>query len=299
MDEEREYFAEHHARVREMLGDRTVAQFSELPLVERKHIFRQHLVQDERVIIEEGDDGNEMNPDLAYSPLLLQQFFMGDDDIGKQMVKEAREVYYGENEFWVRLHWLCEFKWNGLGTFDEARLPIAPLVRSITIETSLHDHYYDSDDSHDDSAYSNDDERDEERSEDPSRIRPSTGNSARRTRRRLEDLFLFTNAEKITLVLRGNGPLDGSDPTTRQTIADLSVTVKRLIDFFGNRFTIEKWPSGKPRPTRSLLSYWNAPTELTRRDIMEGRATTEQRMQVELEKWTRELSKVELPSHMT
>jgi hypothetical protein len=294
-DEEMKYFSGHFERLREMLHDRTVAQFSELALVERKSIFRQHLVQHDRVIIEEGDDTNEMNPDIADGILLLQQFYMGEDEIGKQMVKEAREVYYGENEFLVRLHWLCEFRWDGLGDFNAPKLSIAPLVRSIIVEAALHDGYDSEDDADDDSTYSDDDVDDEEGSEDPSRIRASRGNVARRTRRRLEDLFLFTNAEKITLVLRGDGPLNGSDPTTRQAIADISVTVKRLIDFFGNRFTIEKWPTGKPRPTCSLLSYWNAPTDLTRRDIMEDRASIGQRMQVDVERWTRELAKAAVP----
>ncbi|KAI5455810.1 hypothetical protein BGZ63DRAFT_429669 [Mariannaea sp. PMI_226] len=141
---------------------------------------------------------------------------------------------------------------------------------------------------YDDDGYDDDVSEDEE-SQDPDRITTSRGRIAKRTRTRLEDLFLFTNAEKVTLVLRGNGPLDGSDMATRQTIADISVTVKRLIDFFGNRFAIEKWPQRNSHPTRSLRPYWNPPTALTRRDILEGRATTEQRIQVDVEIWAREL----------
>jgi hypothetical protein len=291
-DDEADFFAEEFAKVRKMLHGRTVEEFSRLPLVERKSIFREHLVQHRGVVIEEGDDDNMMNPEIADGVLLLQQLFMGKDEKGKQMVKEAREVHYGENEFLVRLHWLCEFQCDQYD-FDIAPLPIAPLVRHIIIETNLHDDYDWENDTEDNPFYPDDGigDDDEEGSESLDRIRPSGDIVARRTRKRLEDLFLFTNAEKITLVLRGDGPLDGSDVATRQTIADISITVKHLIDFFGNRFAIEKWPPNKSRPTRSLLSYWNGPTDLTRRDVREGRASFEQRMQVDVERWTREPAK--------
>ncbi|KAF4469666.1 hypothetical protein FALBO_3435 [Fusarium albosuccineum] len=207
--------------------------------------------------------------------------------MGKQVVEEAREVYYGENEFVVRLYWLCEFRCDHYD-LDTPPVPIAPLVRRVIVETGLHDGSDWEDDEEDNPLYPHDGIGEgDDGIGDPNRIRPSGNIVARRTRKRLEDLFLFINADKITLVLRGDGPLEGSDPATRQTIADISVTVQHLIDFFGNRFDIEKCPPQKPRPTRSLLSYWNRPTELTRRDIMEGRASFEQRMQADVEWWTR------------
>ncbi|KAH7231092.1 hypothetical protein BKA59DRAFT_550010 [Fusarium tricinctum] len=100
-NDDAEFFVQEFAEVRRMLQGRTVEEFSRLPLVQRKSIFGQHLVQPQRVVIEEGDDGHDiMNPAIANGVLLLQQLFMGKDEKGKQMVKEAREVYYGENEFW-------------------------------------------------------------------------------------------------------------------------------------------------------------------------------------------------------
>lgn len=39
---------------------RTVAEFLTLPPEEREAIFRDHLVQDDPVIMQEGDDGGEM-----------------------------------------------------------------------------------------------------------------------------------------------------------------------------------------------------------------------------------------------
>ncbi|KAF9771587.1 hypothetical protein IL306_010767 [Fusarium sp. DS 682] len=286
-DDDAEFLAEHLEEVRRMLHGRTVEEFSRLPLKERKSVFHEHLVQHQRVIIEEGDDDNMMNPRIADGVLLLQQTFMGKDEKGKQMVKEAREVHYGENEFLVRLHWLCEFRCDQYD-FDTAPLPIAPLVRRLIVETDLHDGCDWENDTEDNPFYPHDGIGDGEENIDPNHIRPSGDIVARRTRKRLEDFFLFTNAEKITLVLSGDGPLDGSDVATRQTIADISVTVKRLIEFFGNRFAIEKWSLNKSRSTRSLLSYWNTPTDLTRRDIREGRASFQQQMQMDVERWTRE-----------
>ncbi|KAG7402838.1 hypothetical protein Forpe1208_v016712 [Fusarium oxysporum f. sp. rapae] len=281
------FFAEEFAQVRRMLQGRTVEEFSQLPLVRRKSIFGQYLVQPQRVIIEEGDDGHEMNPAIANGVLLLQQLFMGEDGKGKQMVKEAREVYYGENEFLVRLHWLCEFQCDQYD-IDTGPVPIAPLVRRLVVVTNLHDKYDWEDDTEDNPCYPCDGIGDGEGNMDPNHIRPSGDIVARRTRKRLEELFLFINAEEITLVLRGGGPPDGSDAATRQTIADISVTVKRLIEFFGNRFAIQKWPDSRSRPTRNLVSYWNKPTDLTRRDIREGRASFQQQMQMDVERWTRE-----------
>ncbi|OBS16141.1 hypothetical protein FPOA_13211 [Fusarium poae] len=280
-----------------MLQGRTVEEFSQLPLVQRKSIFGQHLVQPQRVIIEEGDDGHEMNAAIANGVLLLQQLFMGKDEKGKQMIKEAREVHYGENEFWVRLHWLCEFRCDqyDFGTV----LPIAPLARRLIVETDqtdLHDGYDAENDMDDNPFYPHDGIGDRKENIDPNHIRPSGDIVARRTRKRLEELFLFVNAEEITLVLRGGGPSDGSDAATRQTIADISVTVKRLIEFFGNRFAIEKWSKNRSRSTRNLVSYWSKPTDLTRRDVNEGRASFQQQMQMDVERWTREPVTIKSPS---
>lgn len=52
---------------------------------------------------------------------------MGSDATGKQLVKEARELFYGENDFFVRLHWLCEFLVDRLGDYTTG-IAIAPLV---------------------------------------------------------------------------------------------------------------------------------------------------------------------------
>ena len=98
--------------VRALLGGWTVAQFGRLPADKRKAIYRRHLVQDELVMIDDCEDEDFANPQISEEVRLRQQYFMGDDDIGKKLVKEATETYYGENEFYVRLYWLREFLVN-------------------------------------------------------------------------------------------------------------------------------------------------------------------------------------------
>lgn len=293
-DDDAIFFADEFAAVYKMLQGRTVEEFSKLSLIQRKSIFNQHLTQPEWVIIEEGDDDNMMNPEIADGVLLLQKLFMGKNERGGQMVKEAREVYYGENVFRVKLHWLCEFQCD---QYDfETVQPIAPLVRRLIVETDLHNGYDAENDDDDNPFYPHDGIGDSEDDRDINQdIRPSGDIVARRTRKRLEELFLFNNAEEVTLVLRGGGPPDGNHAATRQTIADISIPVKRLIEFFGNRFTIQKWPEIGSRPAVNLVSYWNKPTDLTRRDVKEGRASFQQHMQMDVERWTREPATVIRP----
>lgn len=131
---------EPDSRVFDMLGSRSPAQFAGLPPYERKAIFRRCLTQDRPVIIVEGDDDDEMNPDIAESVILRQQYFMGSDGIGKQLVKEAREMYYGENHFIVPLYWLGEFVIDSLEDFS-TQLNIASLVGTITVEANVRDIY--------------------------------------------------------------------------------------------------------------------------------------------------------------
>ncbi|KAJ3455209.1 hypothetical protein MRS44_013809 [Fusarium solani] len=154
-DDEAIFFASEFTKVREMLHDQTVAQFLQLPLTERKSILRQHLVQPEPVIIEEGDDDNALNPNISDGVLLLQPLFVGKGAMGKQVVKEAREVHYGENKFWVRLHWLCEFQCDQYD-LDAPPAPIAPLVRHIIVETGLHDGFDWENDEEDNPLYPHD-----------------------------------------------------------------------------------------------------------------------------------------------
>ncbi|RYC81103.1 hypothetical protein BFJ63_vAg16009 [Fusarium oxysporum f. sp. narcissi] len=265
---------DHHATtIRRMLGGRTIAQFALLSLRERHTLFRQSLVQQQPVLIDEADDDDSLNPSIADGVLLRQQYFMGKDETGKQLVKEASEVYYGENHFNVRLHWLREFMTDTLSDY-KTKVPVAPLIKdSITVVVdsynALDDFYLHEEGCDSDSGIN-----------DPKSVhyRHGTGKAARWTQKRLQDIFLFTNAQHITLVLYGRGLLDGSDLATHQMIKDISYVVKLLIEKFGDKFAIRKMISrgggdGGSYPSRSLRSYWDPPTEAARKKVRQGEAT--------------------------
>ncbi|KAG6989586.1 hypothetical protein FOFC_16024 [Fusarium oxysporum] len=212
---------------------------------------------------------------------------MGEDETGKQLMKEASDVYYGENHFNVRLHWLREFMTDTLGDY-KTKVPVAPLIKdSITVLVDSYDAL--------DDFYLHEEGCDSDSGiDDPKSVhyRHGTGEAARWTQKRLQDIFLFTNAQHITLVLYGRGVLDGSDLATHQIIKDISYVVKLLIEKFGDRFTIKKMISRGDDyegnyPSRSIRSYWDSPTEIAREEVRQGEATFEQVMQIEVEEWTR------------
>ena len=217
-----------------LFGNRTTAEFAMLPPTERRDIFCQYLRQDDPVIVEESEVFGCMNRRMPAGAILRQEFFVGQDTIGKQLVKEATETYYGENDFYVRLHWLCEFKTDDLADgFTPVTIP--PLVhKTITVEAELHD----------ESHLATED------------IEYDGGTLAQWTEKRFQDLFLFSNAERIVLVLRGDGAVDGSDPATQRTIQDITPVVKELIRTFGGRFSIEKRLYADQYASQSLGRYW-------------------------------------------
>ncbi|OAQ62468.1 hypothetical protein VFPPC_06908 [Pochonia chlamydosporia 170] len=265
---------EQFVELRQMLGGRSVAQFGRLPQAERNALFRHHLVHN-HIIVSEAEDDDGCDPRIASGFLLRQHRFMGNDETGKQLVKDANGIYYGENRFLVRLHWLCEFMSERLEG-EETDAPIAPLVGNIIVEVDLHDNKherlkYDSDGESDCDGIANGGES--------SRLAAWTVN-------RLRDLFLFTKATSITLRLQGGGMPDGSDLATHQTIKDIAEVVKELIGSFGNRFEIGKMLDSGDRPYQSLRDYWMRPTEQARINVSIGCASFKEMMQIEIEEWT-------------
>jgi hypothetical protein len=67
-------------------------------------VYKRHLVTEKIVVIEEGDDNRFFNPELAKGVLLQQEYIVGDNEAGKQIAKEVREIYYRQNRFTVQLH---------------------------------------------------------------------------------------------------------------------------------------------------------------------------------------------------
>ncbi|KAL9563868.1 hypothetical protein ACKAV7_011903 [Fusarium commune] len=147
------------------------------------------LLSAQPVLIDEADDDNSLNPDIADGVLLRQQHFMGKDEVGKQLVKEAYDVYYGENHFNMRLHWLCEFIIDTLSDY-ETKVHVAPLIKdSITVIVDSYDAL--------DDVYLHEDGCDSDSGiDDPGSVhyRHGTAKAARWTQKRLQDIFLFMNA---------------------------------------------------------------------------------------------------------
>ena len=207
-----------------------------------------------------------MNPKIAEGVRLRQEYFMGDDDVGKQLVKEATETYYGENSFVVRCHWLGEFMTDTLAD-SVTPIRIAPLVRgTITVHADVKSHVV------------------------SSNIDQNMLGLCVWKRGRLEALSQFVNASYVTLVLLGEGPWNGSDPATQQVLQDIAPVVKRLLRTFGHRFGIIKKSLTQPDRFESFSSYWQAPTETARQSVRDGAATFEQTMQVRMEEWARDTS---------
>ena len=101
--------AEMAPQVKEMLGGLGPAEFVQLPRDGRNSVYRQHLVMKGHVRVDEADDDNYLNPEIAQGIILRQEWCVGSDEAGRQIAEEAREIYYTENWFEVRSHWLGEF----------------------------------------------------------------------------------------------------------------------------------------------------------------------------------------------
>ncbi|KAF4459113.1 hypothetical protein FALBO_14134 [Fusarium albosuccineum] len=313
---------QNRARLVELLGGRTVAQFASLPSEERQAVFRTHLVQSSPAVVDEEDPPIEVDmednyfdtiPVMAARGILLQPYLMGYDAIGSQLVNEARHVYYGENDFVMRLYSLRDFILDGHGGDIQTESLASLVTGAVTIVVALNDEsnmFWECDSV---DSEQGDLEADEEEEEfdpnaiddisrdliDPTSVHYRHGGEtiARSAQKRLQDVFHFKNAKQITLAFQGNGLLDGSDLATHQTIKDLSYVVKLLIDHFGDRFTVMKILgtddddrfNGRVSPSRVLRSYWEVPSEDARQSVMRGDATFEQLMQVEIEEWTKVL----------
>ena len=74
---------DHQAQVRQMLRRHTPAEFVKLSLEERNAVYERHLVTENMVQIEEGDDDDFFNPELAKGVLLRQEYMVGDDEARK------------------------------------------------------------------------------------------------------------------------------------------------------------------------------------------------------------------------
>jgi hypothetical protein len=248
-----------------MLGGKTPAEFIKLPTERRNAVFRRHLVQETLVLVEEGFDDNECNPRIAEGALLRQEDLMGDHEVGKQLAKEARDIYYGENIFNVRSHWLCEFVRDTLA--DRSPVAIEPLVRRIQVRVDTK-HIHDLDNF---------------------TYMPKGETEKSWVVRDLRQLLAFKNAELIEIQVHGGGALDGSDLQTQKKIKEMSKIVKQLIEHFGTALAIRKY---RGRFVHDLRSYWNAPSAAAKQKLRAGKQSFQELMQIQIEEWTHVRSRV-------
>jgi hypothetical protein len=224
-----------------------------LPREGREKILRRYLVRDRT------RNCDYLDLEIEDGVMLRQQYFMGDDVVGRQLVEEAREIYYAENQFTVDSDILYDFIRDPFA--DGELMAIESLVRNITVRVNIHDHRgpYD----------------------------PDSGLESW-VARELRLLLKFTGAEKITIWLWGPGAEFGGDPVTLLKIREIAGIVKELI----NQFTFGVVRVLRAAGTGSMVfnPFWLAPSEEARKNFQEGKATMQETMQIQIEEWTR-------PSH--
>ena len=242
------------------------SKFIKLPIEERQEILRRHLVKKDSYV----DDDDAYNKEIAQGVLLRQDDCMGDDEAAKQIAKEAQEIYYRENTFTVKSHKLRAFSRDSLA--DGKLMAIELHVRRIIARVDL-EHIYDID---------------------VVTFAPVDGWVVQD----LKQLLEFTDAESISIEVRGGGALNGSDLRTQLKIKEMSGIVKELIKRFGDKFTIRKMRRDDDGQwaTHDMRLYWDKPTSMAKSRLQAGTETFEELMQVQIEEWTREISPIVRPN---
>lgn len=272
-----------------MLKGLTSAEFIKLPLEEHNKVYRRYLVKEGYVQIEEGDNDDSFNPAIANSVLLRQEYMVGSDTASKQIVQEAREVYYTENTFTVRSYWLCEFVTDTLA--DGKPLRIESIVRRIMVVVDLNYIYGDNPDSDIDEAELYDTGGKllspiEGRKAEKKLGKKKASKKSTPAVRDLRRLLAFTQAEWIGVEIWGKGALDGSDLKTQLKIKEISKVVKELIVQFQDCFTIrkvQKRPGNSYSTAHDLKPYWELPTALAKEKLQQSTVLFQELMQIQIE----------------
>jgi hypothetical protein len=273
-----------------MLRGHTPAEFVKLPLGERNAVYERHLVTENMVQIEEGDDDDFFNPELARGVLLRQEYAVGEDEAGKRIAKEARETYYSRNTFTVRSHWLAEFIWDTLA--DGKPLRIEDLVRKIMVRVDVVNAWAEDDE---DLVTDGEDVLASELYSLPPVERRRRERERKklprmpRTARELRRLLAFEQAEWVGIEIHGSGAMDGSDARTQKKIKDISSVVKQLIIKFPSQLTILGIEKRERQSTaHDLRPYWDTPDPEARERVRSSTASFTEVMQTRIEEWTRE-----------
>ena len=284
-----------------MLRNLTPGAFLKLPREAREKVYVRHLVKEGgHVLVEEGDDEDFLNPEIARGVILRQASFVGGGEVGSQIAEEAREVYYTRNTFEVRSHWLTEFLWDYLA-HDRAE-SVDHLIRRIMVQVDLQHIYKDefdkrNNEDEDEDGDMDDNARDHQASAPgPGQGKGKGGKSSKakatQAVRDLRLLFKLKNVEWIHIAIHGGGSLDGSDLGTQLKIQEISKVVKKLLERFPGRLKITKVLAIEGQRRRSgadLTVYWQSPTKDVKERVRRGAASFQDVMQVQIETWTREI----------
>lgn len=240
----------------DMLGEPTVNGFAALSKSDRRNTFRKCLVENESI---EFDGFVEWQRCKAIPIFLLFKEHLEANEVGQQLIQEARHVFYEENRFMMSSTLLDQFMGDTLGNWDNS-VAVESLVRDIAIRV---DRRYCEGES----------------------LTPS-----------LREVFRFTDPERISIEVLDRGVPDGSDLATQDTIKKISRVVKDLIEHFGHRLEVSKvllWDADfkdgltiYPVVYYDIKSYWSPPDEAARERMWKGQALFEEVMQVQIAEWT-------------
>jgi len=260
-------------QVKEMLGGLGPAEFVQLPRDQRNNVYKRHLVKQEgNVRVDEADDDNDLNPEITQGVILMQEWCVGSDEAGRQIMQEAREIYYMENSFEVRSHWLREFLADTL--VDGKARKVEELVRMITVIVDIRHPW-----------------------QGQGHVSKSKGERKSEAVQDLEQLLKCADeVELIMIEIRGGGAADGSDLGTQMKIKEICKIVKELISKFGDervriwkRLQLPAMPAQKF--LRNLTGYWKAPGVGVKDRLWASKTTSfEELMQVQIEDWTHVVS---------
>ncbi|KAM4067496.1 hypothetical protein HRG_001413 [Hirsutella rhossiliensis] len=244
------------------MGSYALEDLYNLPEYNRKAILRQLLVQADPVIIHPLFEPDDFNPDVSSGLLLLQELTRRTDKLGTILGVEAKEIYYGENEFlvwWDGLHAFMHPPGSGVNNSSE----IGRMVRKIVVRYDMRD--MDDKGSH--------------------------------LATELKRMFELTRAEHVAIELLGSGTVEGSDFATQAVIQGIAAIVGALIRYFGDAFTIRKalggWVLLGTESFSCFRSYWDSPSESARERASRSEASFEELMQIQVNRWIGEHSMTE------
>lgn len=253
-------------RLKKVTGVETPLDFIELPKEKRDEVYRRYLVEGRDIRIESDEDSSDTDADSddksqgQEGVLLRRTSFMGNDEVGMRLIKEACEIYYGENTFRVRHPYFSDFLYDD--THRDFKGDISAMLRRVVLEVRA------------DYAVVLTPEEEEEK---------YGGESD--TRSELMILTHLLQANSVTIEVLGDIMLDGSDAKTQTTLLEMADPVKYLIEHFGDRFTIRR----VHLPTRlsvDIRHYWDQPSPEAIRRVRVGHCSFVDLMQVQIQDLT-------------